>query len=153
MDQQRRTLRVGAAAVLCAVCLRLVSSGGLDAFLHTVQPEKLASFLMYMETGRILRAAPPVFETVPSAGVTLPTEESTEPAAETLAESVPDRPVFTAEDVSGVSIRYSCDFYPDLEPLLTAPLDWNLVGSEPTVLIYHTHATAVSYTHLRAHET
>lgn len=145
MDQQRRTLRVGAAAVLCAVCLRLVSSGGLDTFAHTVQPEKLASFLMYVETGRILRPAPPSFETVPTGTATSPTVTATEPTAETLAVSAPDRPVFTAEDISGVSIRYSCDFYPDLEPLLTAPLDWNLVGSEPTVLIYHTHATE-SYT-------
>ena len=34
---------------------------------------------------------------------------------------------------------------PDIETLLLAPLDWDLTGDEPTVLIFHTHASE-SYT-------
>ena len=40
---------------------------------------------------------------------------------------------------------YGCNYRPDLETLLLSPLDWNLYGDEPAVLILHTHATE-SYT-------
>lgn len=40
---------------------------------------------------------------------------------------------------------YRCDYRPELAPLLTEPLDWDLHGEEPKVLIVHTH-TSESYT-------
>lgn len=40
-----------------------------------------------------------------------------------------------------VQIKYSCSKQPDVEALLAQPLEWDLVGEEPTVLIFHTHGT------------
>ena len=54
-------------------------------------------------------------------------------------------PVFTDKDKSLLDIRYSCSLRPDLGALLQRPLNWDLTGEAPTVLILHTHATE-SYT-------
>ena len=64
--------------------------------------------------------------------ITQPTERE-EPPAAVLS--------FSPEDLEAVKMRYGCDYRPELAPLLTAPLQWDLTGSKPTVLILHTHAT------------
>ena len=57
----------------------------------------------------------------------------------------PDRAVFSRQEAEDIAIRYSCQHRPDLQALLTQPLDWNLADGEKRVLILHTHATE-SYT-------
>lgn len=42
-------------------------------------------------------------------------------------------------------LRYSCDYRPDVEKLLTESLQWDLADGEPAVLIVHTHGSE-SYT-------
>ena len=138
MDNQQRTLRVGAAALACAIVFKLLS-GGLPERLNRwlSDPEK-QSFLLYLETGRVVR---PTENVPPVVTQPLPTEIPTvPPAVQTVA-----IPSFSAADMSDIQIRYSCDFRPDMEKLLAQPLNWDLQGTEPTVLILHTHTTE-SYT-------
>ena len=139
MDHQQRSLRVGAAVILWALLLRLGAAGTFEPVAEFLSQPKTASFLIYLETGRIVRFSASDED---SAAVFAP--ESAEPAftEETQEASLP---TFTAEEGNGVEIRYNCSLRPDLGALITEPLSWDLTGDEPTVLILHTHATE-SYT-------
>lgn len=55
------------------------------------------------------------------------------------------KPVFSADDAAGVELYYGCPLRPELDQLLTAPLQWDLADGAPAVLITHTHTTE-SYT-------
>lgn len=94
-------------------------------------PRALVSAVLFLETGRIAAAE----QTEPPQQTPEPTEAATEPSAP------PQQPQFTQKDLSAVRMQYGCDYRPDLLELLTKPLDWDLTGSEPAVLIVHTHAT------------
>jgi stage II sporulation protein P len=50
-----------------------------------------------------------------------------------------DLPFFSGTDL--VQVQYFRSVSPDLESLITQPLQWNLYSREPSVLIVHTHAT------------
>ena len=141
MDQHQRTLRAGAAALACAIVFRLMSGGLADKLLRWLSDPENQSFLLYLETGRVVHPTevPPSVETQP------PTEIITQPPTEPPAVQTMALPSFSASDMSGIDIRYSCDFRPDMEKLLTQSLNWNLQGDQPTVLILHTHTTE-SYT-------
>ena len=135
MDLQKRSLRIGAAAIVCAVVIRLLAGGQLQNAVAAVQiPEGLASFLLYLETGRVVRPTEPTQppETVPPA--------PTLPSATT---PTPDLPVFTAGDAAYLELTNYSSCQPDPESLLTAPLDWQT--QTPAVLILHTH-TCECYT-------
>lgn len=129
MEWERRCIRTCACVLCCAVALRLFSGGALAAL---DQPQ-VASFLVYLQTGRVVRLTArqePVTEILP----TVPVE--TEPV---------QAPVFTDSDLELVEMKYSCGYRPDLAQLLNKPLGFDLQGDEPTVLILHTHTTE-SYT-------
>ena len=135
MDLEKQSLRIGAAVILCALVLRLAAGGFFSPVIRLFSQPNIASLLIYLETGRIVRfsdssGAATVF--VPAAA-TEPKE--TEP---------PARPIFTAEDGEAVDIRGET-LTEDAGDLTQRPLNWDLTGEEPTVLIYHTHATE-SYT-------
>ena len=142
MDQYQRTLRAGAAALACAIVCRLLSGGLGDKLERWLSNPENQSFLLYLETGRVVHPTqePQIAATQPH-----PTENVTQPSTEPPAVQTVALPSFSASDMSGIEIRYSCDFRPDMEKLLAQPLNWNLHGSEPTVLILHTHTTE-SYT-------
>lgn len=136
MDLQRKSLRLGAAVILGALLLRLLAGGALErAALWLLKPETQA-FLLYLETGRVVRFSPSQEEKADFAG------ESPGPTP-----ILPDRavPVFGAAEAEGVEIRYAGSQRPDLGALLEQPLKWDLRSGEITVLILHTHATE-SYT-------
>ncbi len=138
MDQHQSSLRIGAAAILCALSIRLIASGILQPVLSWLLEPNTGAFLIYLETGRNVRFSPSSEEISNFDG------ESAAPViATTPAE--PEPLTFTAADADGLELAYSCGYRPDLEALLTQPLSWDLIGSEPTVLILHTHATE-SYT-------
>lgn len=139
MEQERWSLRVGAAAIGCAIVLRLVSVGFFDPLTRLLQQPEMASFLLYLETGRIVRTAAIPAETLPAAA-----EIETVPGEEAVPMEI-EPAVFTGEDAQLIEMKYSCDYRPDIAGLLEAPLDWDLTGEAPTVLILHTHATE-SYT-------
>ncbi len=53
-------------------------------------------------------------------------------------------PQFTEAQAESIALTNTSSKTPDLAALLTEPLEWNLAGDEPTVLILHTH-TSESY--------
>lgn len=135
MKQYKHARRVGLTAIAAALLLRLWSMGLPERLLQWLQSADGAAFLIYAETGRNVRFSPsseafsPDFVESPPASV----PEETMPAIPTFSESeVPE-------------ITYAANKNPDVAALLTQPLEWDLYGEAPTVLILHTHSTE-SYT-------
>ena len=139
MDHDRQTLRIGAAAILCALVLRLGAGGFFQPIADFLTDPKIASFLIYLETGRIVRFS----QSSETAEVF--SMESHTPDFAQKAENLTLLPGFTAEDGAQIPFRYNCSLRPDAARLITAPLNWDLTSEEPAVLILHTHATE-SYT-------
>ena len=137
MDLQQRTRRFGMAVILCAVCLRLFAAGVPEKVARWLVQPNIASFLIYLETGRDVRfsASEEVFSPF--------FRES--PAPWTKVEEIPPLPSFSPEDASLVEVYNSSGKKYDLPSLLQQPLDWDLRQENPTVLILHTHTTE-SYT-------
>ncbi len=137
MDNHQRSLRFGAAMIAVALLFRLAGSGLIQSVADFLVQPKISSFLLYLETGRIVR-----FSQSPEEEQAVFALESAIPDFARIPES---KPAFSAADAESVQIRYNCSRSPDLQALITRPLDWDLTGGEPTVLILHTHATE-SYT-------
>ena len=136
LDQQyRRARRVGVTAIACALVFRLWAAGVPEKLLSRLIQPNTAAFLIYLETGRDVRFSPslavfsPQFVESPAPSLPEPTEA----------------PIPSSSDAEGIELYYACNVSPDLEDLLTRPLEWNLYTEEPTVLILHTHSTE-SYT-------
>ena len=135
MKQLSRARRVGLCAILCALVLRLWDEGYGDKLLNLLTSPGAAAFYIYQETGRDVRFSPalPAFS---------PDFMESPPAA-TLPVTEPTLPSFS--DADGLELYYASTKEPDIPALLAQPLQWNLRGEEPTVLIIHTHTTE-SYT-------
>lgn len=141
MDPFKRTLRFGTALISCAVVARLGSSGAFQPLAQWLAKPETQSLLLYLETGRNVRFSPSLPESTEPVEATVPvTVPATVPEPET-----PALPVFSREDAALADIRYSCALRPDLETLVSQPLNWDLFSQEPRVLILHTHSTE-SYT-------
>lgn len=134
MDWQGKALRAGACAVLLAVGLRLWSNGAPQLIMSWLGQPETVSVLLYLETGKVFRPPPEEPETQPP---TEPTNASTEAPAVL--------PVFSPDDADLVYVRDTSGNTADIPALLETQLSWDLMGTAPTVLIYHTHATE-SYT-------
>ena len=128
MDQQGKALRLGAWVILLAVILRLASTGFFQPLAALLQNPNIQSFLIYIETGRKVRFSPSSEDFG---------RES--PGPQSDAEPLP------ALSGAAADVYYACSLRPDIQTLLEQPLTWNLQGTEPKVLILHTHATE-SYT-------
>lgn len=135
MDLYGRTLRVGMASLLCAASVRFVSSNLPQKIWQWLIRPDTAAFLIYTETGRDVRFSPSLNTFSPDFVETPP------PAAPQM--QIPVLPAFS--DAAIVELTYGCKVQPDIEGLLAKPLNWDLYGEEPTVLIVHTHSTE-SYT-------
>lgn len=141
MDKQKQAFRVGTLAILLAVLLRMVCSGALGDRVALFSRPRLAGFLLYTQTGREPVTAPTVSTTTAPAPEPEPEPEPL-PKPEQPTVTLPtEPPVFTAEDMDYLEMHIQCRRDPDLEELLTRPLEWDLTGDEPTVLIIHTHGT------------
>lgn len=134
MDWHGRSIRMGAMVIAMAVALRLWSAGTLETLYSALASPAVGSFLIYLETGRVVRPLPD-----PTEPVTLPPE--TEPVS---------RPAFTREDASLVRVWGTGKTVKPAD-LLELPLEMELDGDKPTVLILHTHATE-SYTQAKGWE-
>ena len=136
MDLRQRTRRFGLWIILCACLIRLAAEGIPDRLLQWMLDENAIPFLIYSETGRNVRFF-------------LPAEDRRDHARESPEPWIPEpepEPVFFSEELLRlVDVDYDCSLRPDLKALLEKPLDWNLRGEEPAVLILHTHTTE-SYT-------
>ena len=140
MDHQQRSLRFGASFIVCALLLRLAAGGYFQPVAEFLAKPNIASFLIYLETGRIVRfsQSSEVLEVfayesaIPDFALKLKAEEKTPP-------------VFSAADADTVLFKNSGGLDFDARALITHPLEWDLTGESPTVLILHTHTTE-SYT-------
>jgi stage II sporulation protein P len=137
MDIQSKVLRMGAAAILCALVFRLTALGYPQMLLSWVLQPDITAFLIYLETGRDVRFSP-------SSQVFSP-EFAGESAPPLIREPEWEYPVFSGTEAAAGDIYYACSLRPDLGALLEKPLSWDLTAPEPTVLILHTHTTE-SYT-------
>ena len=135
MDVCSRSRRVGLTVVACALLLRLWATGLPDRLLAWLGSETAAALMIYMETGQDVRFSP-------SQAVFSPDFLESPPPA-IPAPTLPPIPAFSPEDA--LPIQNSSSRKPDLPSLLPQPLQWDLYGDSPTVLILHTHGTE-SYT-------
>ncbi len=133
MDIHKRSLQIGSAALLCALVLRL-GGGVMGRLVYALGQPEVASALLFLETGRVVRAAEP---DVPEATALQATQEAQPP------ELTPA--VLTAEDIGRVKLNNRTSVSVDVKSLMQKTLSWELVSDAPTVLIYHTHGTE-SYT-------
>lgn len=152
MDLEHKSLRIGAVAILCAIVFRLLGSGVMNTAVQALSQPEVASFLLYLETGRVVRPGQLPSETKP----TEPVPETT--AAAVTHETVPQEPtvtqevqaVFSQEDALAVEVNSVCGYEVDVGALLQQQLDWDLVAEGPSVLILHTHGSE-SYTRTEAY--
>lgn len=135
MDNQERSLRFGAALIVSALLLRLTGSGVLQPLVDFINKPNISSLLLYLETGRNVRFSQSVED--------LPVFALESALPDFASDSTV--PVFSVADAENISVRYNCSLRPDLEALITQPLEWDLTEDRPTVLILHTHTTE-SYT-------
>lgn len=140
--EHKTVLRLSAAVLVFAVLFRLTGNGTFTPIVRALRSEEALSFLIYTQTGRVIRTAVPQPdpETTNSTFPTQITQQS--PPEEEPADAVIS---FSQEDALLVSVQSYCDYDPELSGLLAAPLELDLTGEGPTVLIIHTHGSE-SYT-------
>ena len=125
MSLSKRCAYLGVAIILCAFAIRTVLHWG------ELQSPDGAKLLTYFYTGRWPEINAP--------------DKDTEPEQAPL----PTHPEYTGKGPlqlslqAGVSVNCNntTQYKTELEQWLLEPLEWNLKGEEPTVLIIHTHAT------------
>lgn len=135
MKELRRARRVGYTVIACAVLWRLLAAGIPELLWSRLIQPNIDAFVTKLETGRNVRFSSSMESFSPDF------MESPPPFLLKPKES--PLPAFSGEEA--VELYYAVRKEPDIEALLAKPLEWNLFGGEPTVLILHTHATE-SYT-------
>lgn len=123
MEEQKRIRATGICLILLALVFRFWDT------------RMLQTLYTYLETGRNVRSSVSV-------------ETFSPHFFESSVPVYPQKiilPVFSPEEAASVKLTYHCQVSPNLDKLLAEPLEWDLTGTEPTVLILHTHATE-SYT-------
>ena len=123
MTLRTKCVYIGTVTILCAVVLRLVVGVG------ALNDAQVAGLLTYFYTGKIVNLTHTEKE--------LPQIEETKPILEEREDPL------QLSLQAGLSIEYRNDSGKEinLETLLKTPLNWNLTGEKPCVLIVHTHAT------------
>ena len=125
MDWERRCMRLCAGMLVLAVLIRLWAGGVLTPLGQILQSDQAASFLLYLHTGRVVRA--------------LPEAQGPElPAFPDVQTEIVD---FSAGDLELIELSDEPGMRPDLEELLTAPVELSLADGAPRVLILHSHTT------------
>ena len=132
MDWHGKSIRMGAWAIALAVALRLWTAGAFETVYATLASPSVGSFLIYLETGRVVKPLPES-----------PTEPSVSPT-QPPATAPPTLPCFSADEEDLIRV-WGTGGSVDPGEFLELPLEMDLSGETPTVLILHTHATE-SYT-------
>ena len=140
MDWEKWCLRIGAGAVVFALAVRLIGGGAVQAVVEKLTQPEVASALLFMETGRILRPIPE--EPLPETPEAPEAPENTVPVA---------LPAFSPSDADLVKVHAVNGYDADLPALLAEPLSWKLKQTKPTVLIVHSHGSE-SYTKTEDYE-
>lgn len=125
-----KSYRIGAITVIFAVLLRLCSSSLPQKAVQLLQQPQMARLLIFAETGRWLE---------------LPREQAGH-RGESPAPVFEKGLSFCTEDARLVKLQNVCGLEADLTALLQKPLQLDLTGAQPTVLILHTHGSE-SYSH------
>lgn len=128
---EQKVLRMGTVVITGALLLRLLSAASFGNALKFTMSPRMASFLVFLQTGRLVRPSNITFTPPPD-----PTEESEETPPPPVSV-----PTFSAQDADAIKINSSFSHSADVSALLTKPLSWDLTADAPTVLILHTHAT------------
>lgn len=124
---ERKVLRVSTWVIIGALALRLLCSINPAQALKFSLSAEFASWMIFLQTGRVVR---PNIPTEPTPEV----PEVTEPI-------LPDLPVFALDSADSIPINSSFAFSADLPGLVSQPLNWDLTGDGPRVLIVHTHGS------------
>lgn len=124
--------------ILWCVALRIICSFTIGKqWTLFAQPEAAAYLIKDTEP-----IPPPAETTVPPTEQVFATEPLTQPPESASMPEVPEQSYrFQKTDVSNIEMNYSANRTPDIEALLTHPLDWDLTADEPSVLIIHSHGT------------
>lgn len=143
MKLEDKSLRIGTIVVVCAVLLRLFGGGISNRLITTLSSPDLISLLLYLETGRTVKAgAPePPDKTTPSFPETNSSSTENTTAPEPPEQEQPAQTVFSSDDAALVQVNNVCGLDADVPAFLQTPLQWDLTKSEPAVLILHSHAT------------
>lgn len=147
MKREDRILRIGTMTIAAAIILRLFSGSLGTLVTQALGDSGTASVLLFLGTGRIPGPLPEPPQTVPAATQGAESVEPTAPEELTAAAepAPPQQQVsFGAQDETFVQVGNFCGYPVDIPALLQTPLAWDLTGSEPSVLILHTH-TSESY--------
>ncbi|MBR4016439.1 MAG: stage II sporulation protein P [Oscillospiraceae bacterium] len=127
---EQKVLRAGTFAVVCALVLRLVGAVNWNVVL----PKDTTAWILFLQTGRVIR--PVNIQFAP---------QSTEPTEETVPDTTQpptvDKPVFSETDAGNIKINSGFSYTADLPALIQKPLEWDLTGDAPTVLILHSHGS------------
>lgn len=129
MDIEKWSLRVGVAALLCALLFRLGSNGTLQAAAQALVTPETMAVMMFLESGRVVRPAP-----LPE--VTEPVPVQPQNTQQPLAQAV-----FAAGDADLVEVNSYCGYEADVPAMIQQPLSWDLQQEQPTVLIVHSHGS------------
>ena len=131
MKELHRAQRVGMTAIACALLMRLFSVNMQERlFFQLTKPKTIVSSTE-QETGHNVRFSSSIAAFSPDF------MESPVPSLPEV-KKVPI-PSFSGEE--NVKLYYAANIQPDIPQLLAKPLQWDLTGKNPGVLILHTHAT------------
>lgn len=139
MKLEQKSLRIGAAVILIAVMLRFLGPF-TDVSAFHIHPD-LASFLLYIGTGRIYSTDEPEPSSLETPKVPPTEPEATQPEP---TQPLYVQQVFSADDAELVSVTNHPGYDIDVAAMLETPLVWDLTEKSPTVLIIHSH-TCESY--------
>lgn len=121
MKLEEKTLRMGAAAVLISVVLRIFAAAD---FGYLFSGDGFVSVMTFLGTGRWVQNVQPPETQIPSF---IPEE--------------PVQAVFSLQELDAISLHNPNGYTADLQSALCTPLSWQLANGQPAVLIVHSHAT------------
>lgn len=131
MKDLHRARRVGYTAIACALLMRLFAADLPETLVFPLKKSNTVNSPTEQETGQNVRFSS-------SMDVFSPDFMESPPPSLPEVKEVP-LPSFSGEE--SVNLYYAVNIQPDIPRLLQKPLQWDLTGEEPSVLILHTHTT------------
>ena len=133
MDPRKRWLRLG---ILIAVgCLVFALTGAVaPGAVQTVTSEDVVRILLFLQTGRMIRQPEPQQSTQS----TQSTVELAKPEPTGNTEPSVQQPVLSPD---AVQVYNQTDAAVEVAALWEMPMQWDLSGTEPAVLLLHTHGS------------
>jgi len=140
---ERKSRVFGAFMIAVSILLRLsmaleLDAGAAAAVTQAASDREFARFLLYLETGEAVTASEPVEK--PDMVIlekTAPVLPEPEPAQQVPTLPLPD----TLADSSQLAISGGCTYTVDKEALLYRPSSLDFSGTDPQILIVHTHGS------------